>query len=314
VTLSRRAWLVALVAAYEVRAAHHKVCPAEGDIEPGTPPSRTYDGRKFRIYTAGSSGPPIVLLHELPGLWQCDINLAQRLADKGFKVHVPLFFGSKGESNTTKFLFRECLLPSPFFLSALLPRHTPKVRGWVSGFVRDLSAENGDKGVGVIGMCLTGGLPAALIAMPEVKAAVLSQPTNPFLFPSTLDVTPRDLKATKRRLAGEPEMRVLGLRFSKDALSHDSRFDTLGKALGDHFTTIVIDSAGATDAHSVLAGDYEGPLKISTADVFDKVVRYLNHRLNDRPEGADFPGRTPACDGSLRERCRTYPKLPEKKR
>lgn len=53
-------------------------------------------GTKHRIYIGGS-GPPVVVLHELPGLTKADLGFAKRLIESGYTALVPLLFGNPGE-------------------------------------------------------------------------------------------------------------------------------------------------------------------------------------------------------------------------
>jgi dienelactone hydrolase len=272
--------------------------------------TRTHDGKTFRVYRTGT-GPAVVLLHELPGLTPCDISTACRLGKRGFSVYLPVFFGVPGDQKFAGFTLSQLLWPgSRFFLSGLLPGHTPRVRNWISGLVSDLALEGSERGVGVIGMCLTGALPVALLSHPDVRAAVLCQPTSPLLFRGALDLDPGDLRRAKERATKEG-LQILGVRFSSDRLSRQERFERLGREFSSHFTELVVAAGplGTKDApHSVLGGDYTGkPYGPAAAEVFERVVRYLDNRLRYRPSTPDYPGSSSACDPALFSSCKTYP-------
>jgi hypothetical protein len=78
----------------------------------------------------------------------------------------------------------------------------------------------GGSGVGVVGMCFTGGLALAATIEPKVRAAVSSQPALPLNFPPTkrrranLGLSPMDLKA-----AAESGTPVMAIRFRHDPVS-----------------------------------------------------------------------------------------------
>jgi dienelactone hydrolase len=122
----------------------------------------------------------------------------------------------------------------------------------------------GGPGVGVVGMCLTGGFALAMMVDPVVLAPVLSQPSLPAVVPGLaankrdLGISDADLAAVRHRVADEDGLCVLGLRFTGDPLVPAARFERLRQELGDGFVGVEIDSsegnAGGHDpkSHSVL--------------------------------------------------------------
>jgi hypothetical protein len=51
-------------------------------------------GVSHRVYRKGA-GPDVLLMHELPGMTPQFIGLARTIAEAGFTVHLPLFFGER---------------------------------------------------------------------------------------------------------------------------------------------------------------------------------------------------------------------------
>ena len=51
-------------------------------------------GVSHRVYRKGA-GPDVLLIHELPGMTPQFIGLARTIAEAGFTVHLPLFFGER---------------------------------------------------------------------------------------------------------------------------------------------------------------------------------------------------------------------------
>jgi hypothetical protein len=84
-------------------------CSAEDDTISCFQPFDFKDsgGRLHRIYAAGT-GPPVVVLHELPGLTPADLRLAKRLVGVGYMALVPLLFGRPGDDRFIHNLFSVC--------------------------------------------------------------------------------------------------------------------------------------------------------------------------------------------------------------
>ena len=68
----------------------------------------TANGISHRVYRRGA-GPDVLLMHELPGMTAQFINFARTIADAGFTVHLPLFFGEPGEGHALLFFVRLCI-------------------------------------------------------------------------------------------------------------------------------------------------------------------------------------------------------------
>jgi dienelactone hydrolase len=132
-------------------------------------------------------------------------------------------------------------------------------------------------GVGVVGMCLTGAFPVALLQSPAVKAAVACQPTVPFnlgtyfgLFTdkSGLGIDDATLAAAKTRSAAP----ILGIRYANDPLCTKARFRRLTDEFGGRFYRMDLTGRG----HSTL-----GKHLCAIAD--GEVKRFLNATLRNPP-------------------------------
>src|SRR5690606_37203620 len=105
----------------------------------------------------------------------------------------------------------------------------------------------------------------AMMVDPVVVAPVLAQPSLPFTLTKAhrrdVNLSPEDLAAVKARVADEPDLCVLGVRFSNDFMAPEARFARLHEELGDAFVGVEIDSSKGnahgirTKAHSVLTED-----------------------------------------------------------
>ena len=105
-------------------------------------------GVSHRVYRKGA-GPDALLMHELPGMTPQFIGLARTIAEAGFTVHLPLFFGEPGERHTVLFLARLCI-SREFRLFA--QRGGSPIVDWLRAYGREIFAKNGGKGIGVIGL------------------------------------------------------------------------------------------------------------------------------------------------------------------
>jgi dienelactone hydrolase len=222
------------------------------------------------------SGPAVVLLHELPGMSPEDIALAKCLAQEGLSVYVPLLFGEPGQNRFFAGYFQSCAQAD--FECSALSTSSP-----IIGKLRDVCrrvSEHARGPVGVIGMCLTGAFPLALLGG-GVQAAVLCQPTLPFnaLFMRPIGAQSRVLglaspdidRAVKSRIA------VLAMRYRNDALCPAERFRTLRETFRERLAQIEIEAENGE--HSTLAGDLN-------LDAFADAVNYLKVRLGaaNRPQ------------------------------
>jgi dienelactone hydrolase len=262
-------------------------------VLPGfTEESFTHDGISRRIFRAGT-GPAVVVIHEAPGITPPVAAFGRRVVDAGFTVVMPSLFGTPGRAfsipYTVRSLARACV--SREFAAFALDRTGPVI-GWLRKLAAAAHAECGGPGVGVVGMCFTGGFALGIAVDDEVLAPVLSQPSLP-LGPGrrrhrALGTSPGDVDRVKERVAADGVC-VLGLRFTADRLSPPERFETLRRELGDGFIAVEIDSGPGNphgikrSAHSVLTLDLVDEPGHPTRAALDQVLDFLRQRL--RPEG-----------------------------
>jgi len=235
-----------------------------------------------------SSGPGVVIVHEIPGIIPQVADFARRVADLGLTAVLPVLFGTPGKPVSTGYLVQQIALACirSEFTTFALGKSSP-VTDWLRALCRQVHSECGGPGVGAIGMCLTGGYALALMVDPSVTAPVLSQPSCPFPITAAhraaIDVSPDELAVVKRRAAeGTP---VLGLRFTNDRACPVERFDLLRRELGDRFEAIEIDSSpGNTHgipqgAHSVVTVDLVDRPGHPTRAALDRVLAFFRQRL-----------------------------------
>lgn len=259
-----------------------------------------HDGKTRTVYRAGS-GPGVVVIAEMPGITPEVIRFARRVVDLGCSVALPHLFGVPGRDP-----FRSGMRSAvPDLLTSIVPAcvsreftvlatgRTSPIMGWLRAYGRRLHEECGGPGIGVVGMCFTGGFALGMIADAPVLAPVLSQPSVPFSTTKKargdLGLSADDERAMVETCAAR-DLTVLGLRFTGDKLAPPERFATLRRVLGDRFVGVEIDSSEgnpwdhAAKAHSVLTDDLVDEEGQPTRDALDQVLDLFRSRLLD--EGA----------------------------
>jgi len=146
----------------------------------------------------------------------------------------------------------------------------------------------GGPGVGVVGMCFTGGFALAMTVEEAVVAPVLSQPSLPFPFgkvrKSDIQVSPADWTRIQGR-ARDEGLCVLGLRFTGDKVVPVERFQLLREKLGDRFISVELDSSPGNPhghprtAHSVLTEHLDDREGTPTRAAVDQVLEFFATRL-----------------------------------
>jgi dienelactone hydrolase len=233
------------------------------------------------VYRRGR-GPAVIVIHEMPGLHPLVIRFANRVADAGMTVFLPVLFGVPGKPVTRGYtawslLSTICIRREFNVWSA--GKSSPIV-AWLSALARNAHAECGGKGVGAVGMCFTGGFALAMMAEPCVVAPVLPQPSLPMPFGSKrasgIDAYRAEIACAKKRFADE-NLSMIGLRFKCDKMVRKSRFETYRHAFGENFEAIELDPQDAQPSefppHSVLTVHMkeEGPTK----EAEQRVIAFL---------------------------------------
>jgi dienelactone hydrolase len=247
----------------------------------------TYEGKTRSVFRGGT-GPAVIVMHEIPGLYPSVVAFARRLIDAGLTVYLPSLFGEPGREFSGAYSLRSmarACISSEFSTWAL--RRTSPIVGWLRALARDAHVACGGPGVGAIGMCLTGGFALAMMVDATVVAPVLSQPSLPFPLTRAhrrdLGVSDPDLAQIRARCAaGTP---VLGMRFSHDPLVPAARFERLREELGASFVAIEIDSSPGNphglprSAHSVVTRHLVDEPGHPTRVALDRVIAFFRERL-----------------------------------
>ncbi len=265
---------------------------AEQGLEAYDKKSFSHDGTTLPVYWRGE-GPGVIVMHEIPGIHPTVIRFANSVVDAGFTVAMPEFLGTAGKEVTPGYGLRSMLTACISREFHVLASHrSSPITDWLRALCREVHAEVGGPGVGAIGMCLTGNFALAMMLEPSLLAPVLSQPSLPFPMgaarKAALHVSPEELTCLKHRVADEGA-KVLGLRFTGDALSPPERFETLRRELGDGFEGIEIDSTvslpskNPTGPHSVVTEDLRDEEGHPTRAARDRVLGFFKERLAQAP-------------------------------
>lgn len=237
------------------------------------------------IYRSGS-GPAVIVISEIPGITPNVIKFAERVRDLGCTVVLPHLFGVPGQPPSTGYAMETLakLCVSREFAGMALG-HTGPVMSWLRTLARAEHERCGGPGVGVLGMCYTGGFGLAMAVDDSVIAPVLSQPSLPFAVTRSrrrdIQVSSSDWQTIQARV----DLCVIGLRFTGDRAVPPERFQLLREKLGDRFVAVELDSSKGNphghpmSAHSVLTEHLDDRPGTPTHDALEKVLAFFSERL-----------------------------------
>jgi pimeloyl-ACP methyl ester carboxylesterase len=259
-------------------AKHAEAKLSQDEIDERRQFALKFEGRD--VFIVGKAGPPVILLHELPGITRNTFLLADAIAAKGYTVYLPVLSGTPGKHRRGA-LYTLRIAFSPF-LQGLRHHHTTPAAEYVVRLAAEIHKDPLGDRMGVIGMCMTGSIPLATLRHKFVKAVVLAQPSLPLLSRRDLGLSQRDIDHAKKR-----KDTIFALRFSHDAISHWERQEAFEKALGIEFLTLnsspwnpgkYSDHAHATLTFEHFDHHHEHG---QTQAAFDQVIAHLNRKLRE---------------------------------
>jgi dienelactone hydrolase len=254
----------------------------------------THDGATYDVHRKGN-GPAVLVLTEMPGISPQVLGFADRIVALGCTAVLPNLFGTAGRdplagrvSGTLygiSSLAKACI--SKEFTVFATGRSSPVV-DWLRALAAREHERSGGPGVGVVGMCFTGGFALAMAADARVLAPVMSQPSLPLPLTKNqrrnIDVDPATLDAVAQRCEREG-LRVIGLRFKGDPLVPEERFHFLRERLGEGFVAVELEQADGhpegplAKHHSVLTGALIDAPGEPTRDALDRVLQLFRDKL-----------------------------------
>jgi dienelactone hydrolase len=249
--------------------------------------SFTHAGKTRDVYRTGS-GPAVIVIAEIPGITPAVAGFARKVAGEGLTAVMPHLFGDPGREMSAPYAMSSIAFGcvSREFATLAL-RKTSPVTEWLRALARNEHERCGGPGVGVVGMCFTGGFALAMMVDDTVLAPVLSQPSLPFPVGKAhrrdLGISDADLARVKERV--DDGVCVLGLRFTGDRAVPPERFQRLRDELGDGFVAVEIDSSPGNPwnipkmAHSVLTEHLVDEPGHPTREALDQVLALFRERL-----------------------------------
>ena len=262
----------------------------------------TYERYRFErgnfahdVYRKGA-GPAVLVLTEMPSISAQVLGFADRVASLGCTVVLPDLFGEAGRellqanrlritAYAARTMARACI--SREFTAFALGKSSPVVT-WLRSLAEHEHGRCGGPGVGVVGMCFTGGFALAMATDPRVLAPVLAQPSLPFGISErhkrSIDCSDSELATVAGRCSREG-LRVLGLRFEGDPHVPAQRFQHLKEQLGEGFIAVQIPQANRhpdgflPHAHSVLTNDLIDEPGEPTRNALDQVLALFREKL-----------------------------------
>jgi dienelactone hydrolase len=252
-----------------------------------TPAPFTGGGLTYDVYTKGS-GPGVVLIPEIPGLTPEVLGLADHLVESGFTVAVPSLFGTPGKPLSPGYglqtMAKLCVASE---MKAFAAGAARPISAFLRALAADLNTRTPGRGVGVIGMCFTGGFALATAVDDSVLAAVMSQPSVPFSVSSArkrdIGLSPAEAQTVQQRT--KDGLCLMGLKFSEDKAFSSQRFDAYRQTFGDAIELIVLDSSKgnpdgySSTAHSVLTGEVRLDPPNSALAARERVVAFLTEHV-----------------------------------
>jgi dienelactone hydrolase len=234
-----------------------------------------HDNIEHSVFTAGT-GPGVILMHELPGMTPEFWRLANWLAER-FTVWAPDLFGKTStptQPNAPLMPLRVCIGREIHLFSKNDPG---PITQWLRALSKKLDEKQSGRGIGVIGMCLTGNFAISLAVDPWVNAPVTSQPAMPISIPlRNLDDRLQMSNENKSALT-DRDVDVMGLRFDGDRLCKAARFSAIKEMIGEYrFKEHII-----PDKHRSPDGPLKYPHSVLTADLVDEDDSVTKQKLLD---------------------------------
>jgi dienelactone hydrolase len=265
-----------------------------GDLSTYGEETFTHARTTHRVFRKGS-GPAVVVIAEMPGVSPMVLGFADRVVALGCTAIVPDLFGRAGRdpmaegrlvsARSTATILATCVRRE--FTAFAIGASSPVV-DWLRALARHEHLRCGGPGVGVVGMCFTGGFALAMAVDDSVLAPVLSQPSLPLPITASrrasIDASEEAIAVVAQRCAAEG-LQVLGLRFSGDPYVPSERFDLLRRRLGDGFVAIELEQSDGNPngplahRHSVLTGDLIDEPGEPTRDALDQVMALFRTKL-----------------------------------
>ncbi len=226
------------------------------------------------VYRRGS-GAPIVIIQELPGIGPETLRLADQFVDRGFEVVLPHLFGPLEKISTGGNLLRVFCMRREF--SLFEARRSSPIVDWLKALCRDVKESGQHKGVGVIGMCLTGNFAISLMGDDSVLAAVSSQPSMPLMKATELHMSADEIASVRQRI--EATAPIHAYRFAGDPMCTAAKYQAIDAAFNNDGVTRVVTHTLPGKGHSVLTLDFVDENRHPTREALNEILAYFTAQL-----------------------------------
>ena len=247
----------------------------------------TYDGVTRTVFRAGT-GPAVIVIHEVPGLYPAVVTFARRLIAAGLTTYLPSLIGTPGRpwgrAYSLASIARACVSRdfTTWATNPHEPDHDLAARSQPTPIARAAAPESVRSG-----MCLTGGFALAMMVDDIVVAPALSQPSLPFGITAAqrADLGVDDATLARIRDRAAAGIDVMAMRFTCDRTVPAERFARLRHELGERFLGIEIDSSPGNahgipeTAHSVVTRHYVDTPGHPTREALDRLIAFFRERL-----------------------------------
>ena len=232
------------------------------------------DTIKHDIYEKGT-GPVIVILQELPGIYADTLKFADKMVAAGFRVVLPHLFGPLGKFAIGRNVARLFCVRREINIFAR--NQSSPVVEWLKALCRDARERYEVSGVGVIGMCLSGNFAISLMADDSVLASVASQPSLPLFSQKSLHMSDADIAAVSQRLDSRGPM--LSFKFEGDKLCTQAKFDAIDSAFNRDKERIKLTQIPG-NKHALLTAHFIEGENSPTQQVLTEVIAYFSDKLH----------------------------------
>ena len=226
------------------------------------------------VYRRGH-GAPVVIIQELPGIGPETLRLADEFVARGFEVVLPHLFGPLERTSTGGNLMRVFCMRREFHLFA--SHGSSPIVDWLRALCRATRAQGQHRGVGVIGMCLTGNFAISLMGDDSVLAAVSSQPSMPLMKASELHMSADDIDTVRQHIERTAPMHTY--RFAGDPLCNAAKFQAIDQAFNNDGTTRIVTHTLPGKGHSVLTLDFVDEVGHPTREALNDILAYFAAQL-----------------------------------
>jgi dienelactone hydrolase len=246
----------------------------------------SFEGSEKTVYRAGK-GPAVIVMHEIPGISPQVHRFATWVAEAGFSVYMPWMFGVPmkrvSRPYSSQQIFKACIGHE---FRVLAMHESSPIVDWLRALARRAYAEQGGRGVGAVGMCITGNFALSMMLDPFLMAPVLAEPSLPLPLGrkriATFHASKAEIEGAHRNI--EKGAKILGLRFKGDPFCQTARFEALRQEFGDAFEAIELDPKcanplGNKPAHSVLTLELIDKDGEPTKQAAERVLAFFKEQL-----------------------------------